>query len=94
MVAGLQSAGERGNASLHVNGIDPGFANDVLPLVLTSLSQRVDQVRCFEIADYSTYYQPFVNQVLYGFGKPVEEHPPLFAGGILPLAWGSVVLRW
>ena len=24
------------------NGIDPGFANDVLPLVLTSLSQRID----------------------------------------------------
>lgn len=91
MVAGLQSAGERGNASLHVNGIDPGFANDVLPLVMTSLSQRVDQVRCFEIADYSTYYQPFVNQELYGFGKPMDVVPPLFDGDILTLAWGSVV---
>ena len=44
MVKGLQAAGERGNASLRVNGIDPGFANDVLPLVMTSLSQRVDEV--------------------------------------------------
>ena len=91
MVERLQKAGQQGNASLHVNGIDPGFANDVLPLVMTSLSQRVDEVRCSEIADYSTYYQPFVNQQLFGFGKPVDDVPALFAGGILPLAWGSVV---
>jgi 2,4-diaminopentanoate dehydrogenase len=91
LVEKLQKAGEEGNASLYVNGIDPGFANDVLPLVMTSLSQRVDEVRCSEIADYSTYYQPFVNNELFGFGKPVDEVPGLFAGGILPLAWGSVV---
>ncbi len=91
MVDQLQAAGEKGNASLYVNGIDPGFANDVLPLVMTSLSQRIDEVRCSEIADYSTYYQPFVNNELFGFGKPVDDVPYLFAGGILPLAWGSVV---
>lgn len=91
MVDQLQQAGERGGATLHVNGIDPGFANDVLPLVMTSLSQRIDEVRCSEIADYSTYYQPFVNQELFGFGKPMDDVPYLFAGGILPLAWGSVV---
>ena len=87
----LQQAGEKGNASLYVNGIDPGFANDVLPLAMTSLSQRVDLVRCSEIADYSTYYQPFVNGELFGFGKPMDEVPMLFSGGILSMAWGSVV---
>ena len=91
MVDELQRAGDEGGASLFVNGIDPGFANDVLPLVMTSLSQRVDEVRCSEIADYSTYYQPFVNNELFGFGKPMDDVPYLFAGGILPLAWGSVV---
>jgi hypothetical protein len=91
MVEKLQDAGRRGGASLHVNGIDPGFANDVLPLVLTSLSQRVDEVRCSEIADYSTYYQPFVNAELFGFGKSMDDVPPLFSGGILTMAWGSVV---
>ena len=34
----IDEAGAKTGASLHVNGIDPGFANDVLPLVLTSLS--------------------------------------------------------
>ena len=91
MVARIQKAGEVGGASLHVNGIDPGFANDVLPLVLTSVSQRIDEVRCFEIADYSTYYQPVVMGEIFGFGKPLDEIPLLFQPGILSMAWGSVV---
>ncbi len=92
MIERLDEAGRRGNASIHVNGIDPGFANDLLPLVLSSLSQRIDHVRVSEIADYSTYYQEFVNRELYGFGKPMDsETPYLFTPGILSLAWGSVV---
>ena len=91
MVDRIQKAGESGGASLHVNGIDPGFANDVLPLVLTSVSQRIDEVRCFEIADYSTYYQPVVMGEIFGFGKPLDEVPMLFQPGILSMAWGSVV---
>ena len=91
MLVKLTKAAAAGDASLHVNGIDPGFANDVLPLVLTSLSQRIDQVRVSEIADYSTYLQVFVNNELFGFGKPVDDVPYLFSPGILSLAWGSVV---
>ncbi|HEX6876581.1 MAG TPA: diacylglycerol kinase [Nocardioidaceae bacterium] len=91
MVSRIHDAGVRGGASLHVNGIDPGFANDVLPLALTSLSQRIDQVRCYEVADYSTYYQPVVMREIFGFGKPMDEVPMLFQPGILSMAWGSVV---
>lgn len=87
----IARAGERTGASLHVNGIDPGFANDVLPLVLTSLSQRIDEVRVMEICDYSTYYQPVVMNDLFGFGKPMDEPGFLWAPGILSMAWGSVV---
>ncbi|MEU2001509.1 diacylglycerol kinase [Rhodococcus sp. NPDC019627] len=91
LVDRIRRAGEQGGASLHVNGIDPGFANDVLPLAMTSLSQRIDEVRCYEIADYSTYYQPVVMRDIFGFGKPLDETPMLFQPGVLSLAWGSVV---
>ncbi len=91
LVARIHDAGVRGRASLHVNGIDPGFANDVLPLTLSSLSQRIEEVRCFEIADYATYYQPVVMRDLFGFGRPLEETPFLFQPGVLAMAWGSVV---
>ena len=77
---------------MHVNGIDPGFANDVLPLVMTSLSQRIDEVRVMEICDYSTYYQPVVMGDMFGFGRPMDEsRPDLRSPGILTMAWGSVV---
>ncbi|MDP3967771.1 MAG: diacylglycerol kinase [Nocardioides sp.] len=91
IVDGVVKAGESGGASLHVNGIDPGWANDVLPLQLTSLSQRIDEVRCSEIADYSTYYQPVVMADLFGFGTSMDELPFLFQPGILAMGWGSVV---
>jgi 4-hydroxy-tetrahydrodipicolinate reductase len=87
----IEDACARGNASMHVNGIDPGFANDILPLVMTSLSQRIDEVRVMEICDYSTYYQPVVMGELFGFGKPMDEVGMLWQPGILGMAWGSVV---
>ncbi|NDK88758.1 diacylglycerol kinase [Gordonia desulfuricans] len=91
MVDDIVAAAKQGGASLHVNGIDPGFANDVLPLAKTSLSRRIDEVRCQEIADYSTYYQPVVMADLFGFGGPMDSVPMLLTPGVLSLAWGSVV---
>lgn len=91
MVADIHAAGREGGASLHVNGIDPGFANDVLPLVLTSLSQRIDHVRVSEIADYSTYDQRVVMRELFGFGQPLDATAVLWEPGILSTAWGPVV---
>jgi 4-hydroxy-tetrahydrodipicolinate reductase len=91
LVARIEKAAVRGGASLHVNGIDPGFANDVLALGLTSLSQRIDEVRVLEIADYSTYYQPVVMREIFGFGKPLEDRPMLWEPGVLSMAWGGVV---
>lgn len=91
MLEAIEEAGRTGDASLHVNGIDPGFANDVLPLVLSSLSHRIDTVRVSEIADYATYYQPVVMRDLFGFGRPLETRPLLWEPGVLAMAWGPVV---
>jgi 2,4-diaminopentanoate dehydrogenase len=90
-IARIEDACAKGGASMHINGIDPGFANDVLPLVMTSLSQRIDEIRVMEIADYSTYYQPVVMGELFGFGRPMDEVAMLWQPGILAMAWGSVV---
>lgn len=87
----VEDACAQGSASLHVNGIDPGFANDVLPLALTSLSQRIDLVKVSEIADYSTYYQPVVMRDIFGFGGSLEDTPLLWQPSVLSMGWGSVV---
>ena len=91
LIKPLQGAAEEGGVSLWVNGVDPGFANDWLPLVLTSVSERIDEVRCFELLDYSTYDNPTVLFDVMGFGKPMDEVPMLLMPGVLSLAWGSVV---
>ncbi|HZY76672.1 MAG TPA: hypothetical protein VFE40_10160 [Jatrophihabitantaceae bacterium] len=87
----IRAAAASGGASLWVNGVDPGFANDWLPLALTSISERIDEVRCFELLDYSTYDNPTVLFDVMGFGKPMDETPMLLMPGVLSLAWGSVV---
>jgi len=87
----LQEAARQGNASLFVNGIDPGFANDLLPLALTGTCQHIEQVRCMEIVDYATYDSATVMSDIMGFGKPMDEIPILLQPTVLSMAWGSVV---
>ncbi|WAL67331.1 diacylglycerol kinase [Amycolatopsis cynarae] len=87
----VREAAAEGGASLWVNGVDPGFANDWLPLVLTGVCERIDQVRCLEILDYSTYRNRKVLFDIMGFGGAPDETPMLLQPGVLSLAWGSVV---
>lgn len=91
MADGVQQAALDGGVSLYVNGIDPGFANDWLPLSLTSISERIDQVRCTELLNYNTYNQAMIVFDVMGFGKPMDHVPMLLEPGILTMAWGSVV---
>ncbi|MCT2274698.1 NAD(P)H-dependent amine dehydrogenase family protein [Dietzia cinnamea] len=91
MITALDAAGREGGVTLHVNGIDPGFANDVLPLVMTSLSRRIDHIRVGEIADYSVYHQGETMRRLFGFGQPMDTLPPLLRPRMLAAGWGSVV---
>jgi hypothetical protein len=91
MHAGVRAAADEGGVSLWVNGVDPGFANDVLPLVMSGICERIDEVRCMEILNYATYDQPSVLFDIMGFGRPLDEVPFLLSPGVLTTAWGSVV---
>jgi 2,4-diaminopentanoate dehydrogenase len=91
MASPLIAAAEKADVSLFVNGVDPGFANDALPLVLTGVSERIEEVRCSEILNYNTYNQPMVLFDIMGFGGDLDEVPFLLSPGVLTLAWGSVV---
>ncbi|MFG1798164.1 diacylglycerol kinase [Nocardia sp. NPDC049149] len=87
----VEEAAAQGNSSLFVNGIDPGFANDLLPLALAGTCLRIDQLRCIEIVDYASYDNREVMFDIMGFGKPVDDIPLLLQPGVLSLAWGGVV---
>ncbi len=91
MIKPLEDAAREGNSSLYVNGIDPGFANDLIPLALMGTCQSIDQVRCMEIVNYATYDSATVMFDVMGFGKPMDEIPMLLQPGVLSIGWGSVV---
>ena len=91
MIKPLEDAAREGNSSIYVNGIDPGFANDLLPLALAGTCQRIEQLRCIEIVNYATYNSATVMFDVMGFGKPMDEIPMLLQPGVLSIGWGSVV---
>ncbi|WP_067721856.1 NAD(P)H-dependent amine dehydrogenase family protein [Nocardia yamanashiensis] len=80
-----------GGGSLFVSGIDPGWGNDVLPLLMTGLGSTVDVVRCQEIFDYTTYDQPDSVRWLVGMGQPMDYEPPMLAPGIPTMVWGGQI---
>lgn len=91
MIAPIADAAAAGQASLFIGGIDPGFANDLLPMALAGTCQSIEQIRCMEIINYDTYDSATVMFDVMGFGRPLDETPMLLQPGVLSLAWGSVV---
>ncbi len=91
LAAPVIAAAQTGGVSLFVNGVDPGFANDALPLVLSGVSERIEEVRCSEVLNYNTYNQPMVLFDIMGFGRALDDVPFLLSPGVLTMAWGSVV---
>jgi hypothetical protein len=87
----IQAACETGRTSFFCSGIDPGFSPDALPIVLSSLSERIDSVRAQEIFNYASYDQPQTLFDVMGFGKPPGTMVPLLMPGALTIAWGPSV---
>ncbi|MFF3306591.1 dihydrodipicolinate reductase [Streptomyces sp. NPDC002952] len=80
-----------GGGSLFVSGVDPGWGNDVLPLLVSGLGTVVDAVRCQEIFDYSTYEQEESVRHLIGMGHPMDYEPLMLAPSIPTMVWGGQI---
>ncbi|MBX3284227.1 MAG: hypothetical protein R2746_03445 [Acidimicrobiales bacterium] len=87
----VRAAVEAGGGALFVSGIDPGWGNDVLPLLATGLASTITQVRCQEIFDYATYDQPDSVRYLVGMGQPMDYEPPMVAPTVPTMVWGGQV---
>jgi hypothetical protein len=72
-----------GGGSLFVSGVDPGWGNDVLPLLVSGLGARVDVVRCQEQPDSVRY--------LVGMGQPMDYQPPMLMPQVPTMVWGGQV---
>lgn len=87
----VAAATAEGNSSLLVTGVDPGWGNDVLPLLASGLAHSITEIRCQEIFDYSTYDQEFAVRELVGMGKSLDEVPPMVIETVPTMVWGGQI---
>ena len=87
----LRQAAQDGGVSFFTTGIDSGFANDLLPLVLTGVSRVIESVRVTEMFNYATYPDKAAVYEILGFGKPPEFTAFAATPGVFTFGWGPVL---
>lgn len=87
----LRQAALAGGVSFFTTGIDSGFANDVLPLVLSGVARSIESIRVTEMFNYATYPDKAAVYDILGFGQPPEVTPFAAAPGIFTFGWGPVL---
>lgn len=87
----VETACRAGDASFYVSGIDPGWAQDILPLLVSGVAGRIDEIRMQELFDYSTYDAPEIVREVIGFGKPMDFLPPMLIPSVPTMIWGPMI---
>lgn len=88
----LEQACAAGNASLYVNGIDPGYSGDTAVHAALSLVTRAESVTVQEIFDYGNYDDYEYTGTAMGFGStPEDDSPMAFQPGVITSLFGGLV---
>lgn len=87
----ILAAAREGGSALFASGIDPGWGNDILPALISGVAAQIDQIRCLEIFDYSTYDAPDAVRYAVGMGEPMDYEPLMVAPGVPTMVWGGQV---
>ncbi|MDE0884304.1 MAG: dihydrodipicolinate reductase [Myxococcota bacterium] len=87
----FEEACRRGGSSFFTSGIDPGFAMDLIPLVLSGVCQEIREIRIREIFNYAHYDQPEAVKTLVGMGMPMDQTPPMLHPFALESVWGGIL---
>ena len=75
----LDKVAKKGKASILGTGVNPGFVMDTLPIFLTAVCQKVDEIYVARQMDASTRRIPFQTKIGAGlsvdqFNKKIETH--------------------
>ncbi len=80
-----------GNASVFVSGIDPGWALDILPALVSGVGAGITEIRVQEIFNYALYDQPEVVRDVIGFGGPMDQTPLMLFDFSLEMVWAPML---
>jgi 2,4-diaminopentanoate dehydrogenase len=87
----LDTACADGGTTLFTSGFDPGWSDDLLPVVLAGANEWVDRITVTEIMDYATYEDPGFTGVFFGFGHPLDYDAPIRQPGAITGGWGGML---
>jgi 2,4-diaminopentanoate dehydrogenase len=73
--------------SLYASGIEPGFAADYLPLVLSTQSSTIQKIHAYEMGLYDDYGVPDIMSDALGFGRPLDYEPWIGLPGAISGEW-------
>lgn len=87
----VESACAEGDASVFVSGIDPGWALDILPALVSGVGAGITEIRAQELFNYALYDQPDVVREVIGFGGPMDELPLMLLDFSLDMVWAPML---
>src|SRR5690606_2653013 len=86
----VDAACAEGDSSVFVSGIDPGWALDILPALVSGVGASIDEIRVQEVFNYALYDQPTVVREVIGFGGPMDETPLMLLDFSLDMVWAPM----
>lgn len=87
----LQPAWEAGGASVFVSGIDPGWALDILPALVSGVGAGITEIRVQEVFNYALYDAPDVVRNVIGLGGPMDRVPQMLEEMSLMTVWAPMI---
>jgi hypothetical protein len=87
----VQMVCEQNNCSVFVSGIDPGWAMDILPILLSGVVSDIEEIRIQEIFNYGLYDQPEVVREVIGFGQSMSASPRMLEDSALKTVWAPMI---
>lgn len=87
----LQPAWEAGGASVFVSGIDPGWALDILPALVSGVGAGITEIRVQEVFNYALYDAPDVVRNVIGLGGPMDRVPQMLEELSLMTVWAPMI---
>jgi hypothetical protein len=87
----VEPACAEGDASVFVSGIDPGWALDILPALVSGVGAGITEIRVQEVFNYALYDQPDVVRQIIGFGEPMDREPLMLLDFSLQMVWAPMV---
>ncbi len=73
LVDRFEKACAAGGSSLHGTGVNPGWMGELLPLTMSAMCSRIDQIYVLESTDFSWYPSKEIIMNMMGLGKAPDD---------------------